>query len=60
MLKGGSALSKMDKTMKYLSIFLIICSCYIFFGAFRTKDLHDFALAILALALGLLAFKNYK
>ncbi|MGE5627063.1 MAG: hypothetical protein ACM3X7_02975 [Solirubrobacterales bacterium] len=53
-------MNKMDKVMKYLSIFLIICSFNIFFGAFRTKDLHDFALAILALALGLLAYKNYK
>lgn len=50
----------MNKIMKFLSIFLLFCGSFVFFGAIIKKDVYDIALGILALALGILAYKNYK
>jgi hypothetical protein len=47
--------------MKYMSVFLIVCGNLIFFTALLgTGDKRDAILGILALAMGILGFMNFK
>ncbi len=50
----------MDKLMKYLSIFLILAGSFILIVSITRSDKYDIGFGLLALALGLLAYKNYK
>jgi len=50
-----------NKFMKYMSVFLIVCGNLIFFTAIiGGGDKSDAILGILALAMGILGFMNYK
>jgi len=49
-----------NKFMKYMSVFLIVCGNLIFLAAITGHgDKWDAMLGILALAMGILGFKNY-
>ncbi len=50
-----------NKLMKYMSVFLIVCGNLIFLAAITGHgDKKDAMLGILALAMGVLGFKNYS
>jgi len=46
--------------MKIFSVFLILSGSLISFVSITTSNYRDLMLGLLALALGLLAYKNYK